>query len=517
MKTESKEPLARLKTGWDAYYKGLGEAQRRRLWAGLGMVLALVGGIVAIAGRTQWGVLYSGLQARDAGAIAEKLRTDKVPYRLANGGATIEVPSGSVYQERLSLATQGLPEGQDKGYELLDGNNLLLSESAQRIDRIRALQGELERTILSMDGVEAVRVHLVVPDRQLFTQSAQSSSASVLLKLRDGFQMADGQVRALALLVSHAVEGLKASDVVVVDTQGDNLWPGAEVGGAGGGVRSDAQRTAEARIRGEVQGMLDEAIGPGQAVVRVHVDLDFQSQTITKDLYAASGPKGAELVQEESTGTSKEGSGGSSTNGVVSGNGLGPVASAAAAAPGSTSSNTSSRHVVYALDHTVEDITQEPGAVQRVAVAVLLKRAFSPAEIDTLRQAVQQTAGIDAARGDSLSVAVAPAALPAKPAPAAEVQAMKREAATQRRIMLAETLAPWALMLLAILLLSLLAWKALRMVLAPPAEAPAQVRGTAALPAPAVPAFPAPEGDVLQLVERNPSSAAQVLRRMMNN
>jgi flagellar M-ring protein FliF len=511
MKNDQKDPLARGKALWDGFYHGLGEAQRRRLWLGLGTALMLGGLIAAIAGRTQWSVLYTGLQARDAGAITEKLKAAKVPYRLTEDGTAIEVPAGAVYEQRLSLATQGLPQGQDRGYELLDENNLMVSEESAKVNRVRALQGELERTILSMNGIEGVRVHLVIPDHQMFTKDAQSSSASVLLKLQPGFLLDDSQAAALALLVSHAVDGLKPEAVAIVDTDGNDLGPGTNGGAAQVGTRVDAARKVEKHLHDQVQSLFDEALGPKQAIVRVHAELDFNDQTVTKDLYEAPSKQGG-LVREESSDTSNQGrGGGGGATAIVASNGGAPVASSTGGGDRGSSSNT--RRVVYELNHTVENITQNAGSLKRVSVAVILKQAFAPAELEDLKAAVQQTVGLDPTRGDVLSLAVVPGKVPAA-ADLGVAKALQQEGADQRRMMLLSLFGPWAVMVLAVLALTALAWKALRMIFSlplspePRGEAPGQGSVTQSQLA---------DADLSQLVERNPSSAAQVLRRMMNN
>jgi len=510
VKPESKDPLVRLQERWNAFYGALDGPRRRRLWAGLSLICLVAGLVALIAGRTHWVTLYSGLEARDAGAITDKLKAAKVPYRIAGDGTQIEVPDTAVYEQRLSLAAQGLPQGQGRGYELLDENNLLLSEESARVNRLRALQGELERSILSMRGVEGVRVHLVVPEQRLFAKDGQPSSASVLLKLQPGVQLEDSEAAALAHLVSHAVEGLKPESVAIVDTEGHDLGPGAAGAGAQVGSHIDAARRVEKHVADQLQSLFDEALGPGQAIVRVHAELDFSDQAVQRETYTpAAGRQG--LVREEQLSSSTD-SGPAQGQGVVAGNGGESVAG-----PPSHGATRSDRRVTYELNHTVENITQGAGTLKRLSVSVLLKQAVGPEELAALKDAVGKTAGLDPARGDAMGLAVLSDKAAAAPQAAAlageQAKALTDEALQQRRLMLVSAAAPWAAAALGMLVFGILAWRALRLSAPPKAGSLPAAQAAAAAQAPAL----STDADLQQLVEHYPSSAAEVLRRMMTN
>jgi flagellar M-ring protein FliF len=528
MKPEEKDPWARALGRWNGYYHGLEPARRQRLWAAAGLMLILAGGIFLLVGRTRWAVLYTGLEARDAGAITEKLKASKVPYRLAKDGTEIQVPDAMVYEQRLALASQGLPLGQGRGYELLDENNLLLSEESARVNRLRALQGELERTILSLRGVEGVRVHLVIPERQMFSRDEQPSSASVLLKLQPGVQLDESEAAALAHLVSHAVEGLKPEAVAIIDTEGHDLGPGAGGGAAGVATHIDAARKLERHLHDQVQSLFDEALGPDQAIVRVHAELDFDDQTVSKEIYEAPTKQGG-LIREEQQSSSSDGGNGNPNGAIAVPNGAGTLASNAAGNPQSQAQkggSRSDRRVVYELNRTVQNITQGAGALKKVSVSVLLKQAFPPAELNALQDAVGKTVGLDPTRGDAMSLSVIPAQalVAAKQKADVDAAALQKAGKEQRQMMLVQALAPWAVAAVAAIFLAMLAWKALR--LAAPPKQNVETRSAAApgpVPTTAAEAFsnsapqPAPEVELQQLVEQYPASAAEVLRRMMNN
>lgn len=523
MKTDPKDPIARLRERWGGYYNALEEPARRRLWLGAALIVALLGGLALLLGRTRWTVLYTGLEARDAAAITEKLKASKVPYRLALNGTEVQVPDTAVFQERLDLAAQGLPQGQGKGWELMDdGNNLLLSEEGSRLNRQRALQGELERSIMSLRGVEAVRVHLVTPERRLFNKDDLAASASIVVKMQAGVQLGDQEALSIAYLVSHAVEGLKPEAVAIVDTEGHDLGLSSPGGGAQMGTRIESARKVERHLHDQVQSMLDEALGPDKAIVRVHAELDFDDQHVTKEIYEAPTPKGG-LVREEVQDSAQDGSAaGTNANTTLAGN-SGPQVVGGPRQGG----NHSDRRVVYELNKTVQDIAQGAGSLKHVSVSVLLKEALPPAELASLSDAVNKTVGIDAARGDQMSLAVIPAQALAAAGSQAKAAAatMADEGRQERSMELVSTLAPWVVAAILVLALSALAWRALRL----PSGAALAARASAR-PAPgdaghpeggSVPGFdpavPASEEELRKLIERYPSSAAQVLRRMMSN
>jgi len=175
------------------------------------------------AGKPSYAPLYSNLDAADAAAITEKLTADGVPYELADGGRTVMVPSESVYQTRLDASAEGLPAGGGDGYALLDKQGVTTSEFRQRVDYQRAMEGELARTIESMDGVETASVKLVIPPKDVFSDSEQKPSASVLLKTKLGVTLSDDQVRAVDHLIASSISGLDPAAITIADSKGTVL------------------------------------------------------------------------------------------------------------------------------------------------------------------------------------------------------------------------------------------------------------------------------------------------------
>ncbi len=213
-----------------------------RLWNSLGrrqqVVLVVLGvGVVVLlgmlamwAGQPEYTTAYTNLSEQDAAAIVQQLQKQQVPYQLIGNGTTIRVPANRVYAIRLDMARLGLPKGGGVGFELFDGNNLsslVVTDFAQRINFQRALEGELGRTIGGLDAIEQARVHLVIPERTLFTEQAKEPTASVMVRLRSGRKLSEEQVWAIGNLVASSVEGLRPENVTIVDVNGRVLAEGA--------------------------------------------------------------------------------------------------------------------------------------------------------------------------------------------------------------------------------------------------------------------------------------------------
>ncbi|HCV42271.1 MAG TPA: flagellar M-ring protein FliF, partial [Bacteroidetes bacterium] len=192
----------------------------------VGVTLASIAAIVAlitVVNRPSYGMLFSNLRPEDASKIVEKLKERSVPYTLDDGGKTILVPKQQVYDLRLSLAGEGLPQSSVIGYEIFDRTNLGVSDFVQKVNYRRALEGELARTILELEEVEGARVHIVVPEKALFKDDEKAATASVVLKLRSGKPLKRETVQGIAHLVASSVEGLETNNVTIVDSRGSLL------------------------------------------------------------------------------------------------------------------------------------------------------------------------------------------------------------------------------------------------------------------------------------------------------
>lgn len=396
-------------------WKTLSFTQRASL-----LVIAAVafGGIILVgqvAARPSYGVLFSGLEATDAGAVADKLKDLKVEYRLSQGGRTIEVPDEKVYDLRLAMAAEGLPRGGSAGFELFDKTNFGATDFTQRLNYQRALQGELTRTINKLDGVVDSRVHIAIPEHRLFTDKDEPPTASVVLHLRAGHQLAERDVNGITHLVASAVEGMKTENVTVLDERGSLLS-----GSTGGGspLLTDSQiqlqERYESRIASELQRLADQVLGPNKAGIRVSADLNWDKTETTKETYSPSGDKKNLPVEEQSTVETyaKTNAPNAPARGVpgVTGNTTQAGAQPTAQPGQYLSQQTGNKYVVNKI---VEHSTTAPGKVRRISVAVLLDAPISPEQQTSLKNAFAAGAGLDLdpapkGRGDKIELVSIP-------------------------------------------------------------------------------------------------------------
>src|SRR5438477_10108837 len=269
-------------------------------------VLGLVGGgmfFSSWASKPNYTPLFSNLQPSDAAAVTQKLTSSKVPFKLADGGATVMVPQNQVYQQRLNLSASGLPTGGAQGYSLLDKQGITTSEFRQRVDYQRALEGELARTIGAIDGVSGADVHLVIPADDVFADDSRKPSASVLLRPKTaGKKFSSDQVRAVVNLVAGSVEGLTPDAVTVADSAGHVLSaPGADGLADSGDAQATQAQAFEDGLARSLEDMLAPVTGAGGAVVRVKADLDFDQRSTTTESFAQPAAGQTSPVVNEST------------------------------------------------------------------------------------------------------------------------------------------------------------------------------------------------------------------------
>lgn len=188
-----------------------------------GLVFLALLATALLTGRESFEPLFSGLEINDEASIVSYLKENKIPYKLDPAAGAILLPKNQVYEVRLELAKEGLPKGGVKGYEIFDDSKMGMSEFQQKIAYVRALEGELARTIAQVDAVEYARVNVVLPQPRLFLEEQQSATASILVRIKEGTTINPEQIKAIVHLVSHSVEGLQPDDVSVVDTDGNVL------------------------------------------------------------------------------------------------------------------------------------------------------------------------------------------------------------------------------------------------------------------------------------------------------
>ena len=247
-------------------------------------LMAFFAFLIVRATAPQMSPLFTDLSVEDSSAIIKDLERQGIPYDIKNDGAIVLVPKEQIPRLRMKLAEGGLPKGGGVGYEIFDKSDALGATSfVQNINHLRALEGELSRTIRAIDRVQQARVHLVLPERPLFSREKAEPSASIVLKVRGTLEAQ--QVRAIRHLIASAVNGLKPQRVSVVDETGRLLADGS-ADDAGGGATADERKLAyERRMREQVESIVTSVVGPGHARVQLTADFDFNRITQTSDKF----------------------------------------------------------------------------------------------------------------------------------------------------------------------------------------------------------------------------------------
>ncbi|HET6466275.1 MAG TPA: flagellar basal-body MS-ring/collar protein FliF [Nitrospiria bacterium] len=323
-------------------------------------------------------LLYSGLSSEDAAAVVGKLREARVPYEFSADGSGILVPADRVHELRLDLAGQGLPQGGNIGFELFDRNNFGMTEFVQKLNYRRALQGELARTIGQLAEVSQARVQLVIPERTLFADRQESPRASVVLTLRSGKNLSEGQTQGIIHLVASSVEGLNPEKVTVVDSHGRILSkPTADAEPLQmTNAQLDYQHAIEKDLEGKIQTMLERVVGPDKAAVRVSSVLDLRQVELTEEKFDpdAQVVRSEQRSQEQANGSS--GSGPSGIPGVASNL---PQAAEPPPSPSTTSKNSTQKKnetINYEISKTVSRIVEPIGTIKKLSVAVLVDGTY---------------------------------------------------------------------------------------------------------------------------------------------
>jgi flagellar M-ring protein FliF len=405
------------------FLKGLGAS---RLMAMVAVTVALIGFFAFVIMRVttpQLTTLFTDLSMEDSSSIIKDLERQGIPFELRNEGSIIMVPKDKVTRLRMKLAEGGLPKGGGVGYEIFDKSDALGTTSfVQNVNHLRALEGELARTIRAIDRIQAARVHLVLPERPLFSRETPEPSASIVVRVRGTLDAA--QIRAIRHLVASAVNGLKPQRVSIVDETGQLLADGSssDIEQAVG----DERRLAfEKRLRKQVEDIVSSVVGQGRARVELSADFDYNKITQTSDRF---DPEGRVL---RSTQTREESNVSADTNGQVAVNNE---------LPGNQQNNTglpvrdqskkSEETNNYEISRTTKTEVTEAGRVNRISVAVLVDGMYSKndkgemvyqdrgkEQLDRISALVRSAIGFDQKRGDQVEVvnlrfAEAPAVAP---------------------------------------------------------------------------------------------------------
>jgi len=400
--------------GLIGFVRTLGAARIAAMAAVTAVLIGFFSFVIVRVSTPTMAPLFTELSLDDSARIVKELETQGITYELRGEGSTVLVPKPHVTRLRMKLAETGLPRGGSIGYEIFDKSDALGTTSfVQNVNHLRALEGELARTIRSIDRVAAARVHLVIPERQLFARDKQDPSAAIVLKLRGSLDAS--QIRAVRHLVASAVRGLKPERVSIVNEQGQLLADGS--GNEGDAVSSgmdDRHATFEKRLKEQVESIISSVVGPGRTRVQVSAEVDYSRIQQTSDTYdPESRVVRSTQTREESSGTGAGEEGVSVSNEVPGGNQRGGQA-----APAQRDQSKKSEEVVnYEISRTTRSEVVEAGRVKKISVAVLVDGSYSRSgsgeatyqprskeEIDRITTLVRSAIGFDQKRGDQVEV-----------------------------------------------------------------------------------------------------------------
>ncbi|MHB0668549.1 flagellar basal-body MS-ring/collar protein FliF, partial [Roseomonas mucosa] len=359
-----------------AQFRALGP---RQLAALAGVALLLLGSIAFLAlraGSPPMALLYADLDPRDAGAVVQSLDKQRIPYQLGAGGSTVMVPEEMVPKLRLALAREGLPAGGNVGWEIFDrGESLTTTPFQQDMNRIRALEGELARTIRGLSGVRNARVHLVLPQREAFSRRTNEAQASVVLSMLGSQRLDREGVQAVLHLVATAVPGLKLSAVSIIDSRGELLARGGEAltGPAAASTQEEMRHAQELRIARGVEELLERTLGAGKVRAEATVELDSERVQTTEERYDPDNQvaRSTQSTQEQS----RSGEGGN--NSVSVANQL-PGAEAAGGNGDRSQESRTEETTNYEIGKTVRSALREGPVLKRLSVAVLVDGVYEP-------------------------------------------------------------------------------------------------------------------------------------------
>lgn len=405
-------------------------------------VIAIVIAMVLWAKQPSYSVLYNNLTDEDGGAIVTQLTQMNIPYRFAENGGALMVPEANVHELRLRLAQQGLPKGGSVGFELLDKEKFGISQFSEQVNYQRALEGELARTIESLGPVKSARVHLAMPKPTLFVREQKAPSASVTLTLQPGRALDEGQIQAIAHMVSSSVAGLPPGNVTVVDQTGRLLTRSDSAGRDLNDAQLKYSSEVEARYQQRIEAILNPILGQGNVHAQVTAQINFDTAEQTDEKYQPNANPSNSAIRSRQTSTSDQS--GSPYPGGVPGalsnqpapantaqvtpnnaangqaaNGQNNAANNASqttsTAPASSGPTNSRRDdtVNYELDRSIRHTKVNVGDLQRLSVAVVVNFraddkgkavALNEQQLKQIEDLTREAMGYSQSRGDSINV-----------------------------------------------------------------------------------------------------------------
>lgn len=378
-------------------------------------VLALLAFLALRGGGAPMALLYSDLDLREAGQVADELDRARIPKQVEAGGSRILVPQDQVARARLLLAKSGLPSGGSVGYEIFDRTDSLTASGFQQaISQTRALEGELSRTIRTIQGVRAARVHLVLPRREPFARDRQEAQASVVLTMAGAGRLDREGTQAILNLIAAAVPGLRPQHIAVVDNRGNLLARAGEPVGPAAAAQGAAEvkRAAELRLSRAVEEMLERSLGVGRVRAEAAVDMDFDQLRETQERFDPEG----QVVRSQQSVTETTKTTEAPTGGVSVQNNL-PNADATAVPGAGSQEQRQEETTNYEIGKTVRTLVREQPQIRRVSLAVMVDgvaergpdgvpvwRERAPEELARIATLVRSAVGFDERRGDRVEV-----------------------------------------------------------------------------------------------------------------
>jgi flagellar M-ring protein FliF len=394
---------------------------KRMLVAGVALLSVVAFAVlILVTNRTDYRPLFTNLSAEDAGEIVKKLKEAKTPYQITPDGKGILVPADKVYEQRLTLASEGLPQGGGVGFEIFDRKNFGMTEFVQKINYQRALQGELSRTISQINGVEQARIHLVIPEKSLFKENEKPSTASVVLKMKSDRSLRENEVQGIVHLVSSSIEGMDADHVTVLDNHGKVL--NKSNGSSDSSTKAttamqETQRVYERNVEERIQSLLDPVVGSGKTVARVSAAFDFKQVERVEEKFDP------ETIAVRSEQRSEEKGASTTANAGVPGvqTNLGKTPPNGGTSTGGGAKNDETLN--YEVSRSTAKIIEPVGALSKISVAVLVDGKYeqpaalkdgetakpkyvprSPEELQKIEALVKSAVGFNAERGDQLAI-----------------------------------------------------------------------------------------------------------------
>jgi len=405
--------------GIGEFFRTLGAARLAAMGAVAAALIFFFLFIIARVSAPAMAPLFTELTLDDSARIVRELETQGTQYEIRNDGATIMIPKDKVARTRMRLAETGLPRGGSVGYEIFDRTDTLGTTSfVQNVNHVRALEGELSRTIRSIDRIAAARVHLVIPERQLFARDRQEPSASIVLQVRGSLEMS--QVRAIRHLVASAVRGLKAERISIVDERGQLLADGS--GDGAGGISGLEERNSafERKLKQQIDAIVTSVVGANRARVTVSAELDYSRVQQTSDSFDPDGRvvRSTQTREEQSaTGSNAGGDGVSVSNEIPGNNQQRNQQQPQQNAQPRDNARKTEEVVNYEITRTTRTETLEPGRVKRISVAVLVDGTYtkgnnnevayqprSKEDLDRIAALVRSAIGFNEKRGDMIEV-----------------------------------------------------------------------------------------------------------------